>query len=144
MAGVAASGAAANGYDAADSTALGERFARALAARDGEAMLAVLADPVDFAALTPGRPWQSAAAIQVVDDIILGRWFGPARAQALSLQSVTSGRVGACQHVAYRLLADTSDGQHLVEQQAYYRADGGQITWLRVLCSGYQPVPVRG
>lgn len=135
-------GRAANQHETADGSALGERFARALAARDGQAMLAVLADPVDFAALTPGRPWQSAAAIQVVDEIILGRWFGRSRANGLELQSVTSGRVGDCQHVAYRLLADAGDGTYLVEQQAYYRTDGLQITWLRVLCSGYQPVRI--
>lgn len=30
---------------------------------------------------------------------------------------------------------------YLVEQQAYYRTDGPRITWMRVLCSGYQPLP---
>ena len=33
----------------------GERFARALAAKDAPALRALLADPVDFQALTPGR-----------------------------------------------------------------------------------------
>ncbi len=62
----------------------GERFARALAAKDSAALRAVLADAIDFQALTPG--------------------------------------------------ADC-----LVEQQAYYDADAGRITWMRVLCSGYLP-----
>jgi hypothetical protein len=118
---------------------VGERFARALAARDGAAMRGMLTDPVNFAALTPGRHWQARDARQVVDEIILGRWFG-AGAQALDLQSVTSGQVAECQHVAYRLLVLASGGANLVEQQAYYRTDGEQITWMRVLCSGFQPV----
>jgi hypothetical protein len=33
-----------------------------------------------------------------------------------------------------------SGGDHLVEQQAYYSTESGRITWMRVLCSGYQPV----
>ena len=27
-------------------------------------------------------------------------------------------------------------------QEAHYRTDGPRITWMRVLCSGYQPLPV--
>jgi hypothetical protein len=33
-----------------------------------------------------------------------------------------------------------SGGDHLVEQQAYYSTEGGRISWMRVLCSGYQAV----
>jgi len=29
---------------------------------------------------------------------------------------------------------------YLVEQQAYYRADGPRIAWMRILCSGFQPI----
>ena len=56
---------------------MGEAFARALAAKDGAALRAVLADPIDFAALTPGRHWPAAAPDEVVNEIILGKWFGP-------------------------------------------------------------------
>ena len=117
----------------------GERFARALAARDGAAMRGLLTDPVDFSALTPGRHWQAHAPRHVVDEIILGRWFGSG-AQSLDLQSVASGQVAECQHVAYRLLVRSTGGAYLVEQQAYFRTSGEQISWMRVLCSGYQPV----
>ena len=53
----------------------GERFARALAAKDSSALRALLADPVDFQALTPGRHWQAASPGEVVDQIVLGTWF---------------------------------------------------------------------
>ena len=80
--------------DAAAATA-GERFARALAAKDSGALCALLADPVDFQALTPGRHWQAGTGRQAVEEIILAWWFGA----------------------------------------------GDDITWMRVLCSGYQPFP---
>jgi hypothetical protein len=34
----------------------------------------------------------------------------------------------------------TEGRDYLVEQQAYYRTEGPRITWMRVLCSGYQPL----
>jgi hypothetical protein len=120
----------------------GERFARAVAVRDAAALRALLADPVSFTALTPGRPWQAASASEVIDEIILGRWF--ARALGMELESVGTGRVADCQHVAYRLGVRTADGDYLVEQQAYYGTEGDRITWMRVLCSGYQPVSKPG
>jgi hypothetical protein len=54
-------------------TTEGERFARALAARDAAAMRAVLAGQVDFAALTPGRHWTGTDPAEIVDDVIFGR-----------------------------------------------------------------------
>ncbi len=54
----------------------GEQFARALAAKDGAALRALLADTLDFQALTPGRHWQAATSRQAVEEIILGHWFG--------------------------------------------------------------------
>jgi hypothetical protein len=29
----------------------------------------------------------------------------------------------------------------VVEQQAFYSASGDQISWMRVLCSGFRPAP---
>ena len=119
-------------------TTVGERFARALAAKDSAALCALLADPVDFQALTPGRHWQAATGHQVAEEIILGRWFGTGD-DILELLSVTNGRVAGREHVAYRLRVRRSGRDHLVEQQTYYSTDGGRIAWMRVLCSGYQP-----
>jgi hypothetical protein len=117
---------------------LGERFARALAGQDDAALCSLLASPVDFQALTPGRHWQAATAEQVVGEVILGPWFGGAEIRELC--SVTTGQVAGRAHVGYRLRVWRSDREYLVEQQAYYDTDGGQITWMRVLCSGYQAV----
>jgi hypothetical protein len=117
----------------------GERFAQALARQDSGALRAVLADTVDFQALTPGRHWQAATGTEVAEQVILGRWFG-AGDHVVELCSVTTGQVADCAHVAYRVRVRRSGRDYLVEQQAYYRADGPRITWMRILCSGYQAV----
>jgi hypothetical protein len=115
----------------------GERFARALAAQNPAGLRAVLAGQVDFAALTPGRHWAATDPGQVVDEIILGHWFG-ADSQITELCSVTTGQVADCQHVAYRLRVRKDRADYLVEQQAFYTAHDGEIDWIRILCSGYR------
>jgi hypothetical protein len=119
-------------------TTAGERFAQALAAKDSAALSALLADPVDFQALTPGRHWQATSGSQVVGEIILGHWFG-AGDHIQELLSVTTGRVSEREHVTYRMRVRRSGRDYLVEQQAYYDTDGERIAWMRVLCAGYQP-----
>ena len=117
----------------------GERFVRALVARDIPGLRGVLADPVDFQALTPGRHWQASSGAEVAAEIILGRWFAPARIDRLC--SLMTGEVAGRGHVAYRLQVRAWDGDYLIEQQAYYdTTEGGRIGWMRLLCSGYRPV----
>jgi hypothetical protein len=117
----------------------GERFARALADQDDAALSALLADKIDFQALTPGRHWKAATPGEVVEGIILGHWFG-AGDRVERLCSVTAGQVAGREHVAYRVRVRRCDCDYLVEQQAYYDTDGARITWMRVLCSGYQAI----
>jgi hypothetical protein len=122
----------------------GERFAQALAQQDKDALCAVLADTVDFQALTPRRHWLASTGKQAAEEIILGQWFD-AGTHIEELCSVITGQVADCAHVAYRLRVRSSGQDYLVEQQAYYRtdgprADGPRIAWMRILCSGYQPV----
>ena len=120
-------------------TAAGERFARAVAAKDTVALAATMADGIDFQALTPGRHWQAHSPRQVAEETVLGFWFGPG-ADITGLH-VTTGEVGGRQHVAYRLQVTRDGLGYLVEQQAYYDTEDGQISWMRVLCAGYQPAP---
>ena len=116
----------------------GARFAAALAAQDAVGLRAVLADAVDFQGLTPGRHWQAETGREAVENVILGRWFGPGRT-VTELCWVTTGDVAGRDHVAYRLRVREADRDYLVEQQAYYQTETGRISWLRILCSGYQP-----
>ena len=129
----------------------GERFAQALAAKDGAALTGLLADQVDFQALTPRRHWQAATPAEVVDGIMLGRWFEP-EDEIVRLESVSTGALPGREHVSYLLRVRSGGQEFLVEQQAYFNAgtdagaggsgDGAdaRITWLRILCSGYRPV----
>ena len=117
----------------------GERFAQAVAHQDMDALCAVLADTVDFQALTPRRHWQASTGGQAAEEIILGTWFD-AGTQILELCSVATGQVADCAHVAYRMRVREAGDDYLVEQQAYYRADGPRIAWMRILCSGFQPI----
>ncbi len=85
-------------------TTAGERFAQAVAAKDGTALRTALAGEIDFQALTPGRTWQAATATQVADDIVFGRWFGD-DAEIIELCSVVPGQVADRGHVSYRFAA---------------------------------------
>ena len=124
---------------ACPTAAAGERFARALAAKDAAALRAVLADPIDFRALTPGRQWEASTPDEVVDDIVLGAWFEPSD-HIGDLESVGTCQLPGREHVSYRLRVQRDGVDHVVEQQAYYDTAGEQITWMRVLCSGYRPL----
>jgi len=118
------------------SAMVGERFARALAAKDSPTLHSLFADTVDFQALTPGRHWQAATVGEVVDQIVLGKWFDPGD-DIQQLESVSTSQLPGREHVDYRVRVRNADGDHVVEQQAYYNTDGARITWMRVLCSGY-------
>ena len=117
----------------------GETFARALVAKDAAAMKAVLAPGIDFKAMTPGRFWESERAEDVVDDIVLGTWFGP-EDHIEGLEHLESSSVAGRHRVAYRLRVASGDGTFLVEQQAYYDTGEDGIRLLRIMCSGYQPL----
>jgi len=117
----------------------GERFVAALAAKDGDALRAVLDPALDFRALTPGKFWECDGADDLVDRVVLGHWFEPTD-RITEVLRVDTDDVGARHRVGYRLAVTNDDGDHVVEQQAYYESDGDRITWLRILCAGYQPV----
>src|SRR5450755_2902722 len=58
-------------------TSMGERFARALAAKDASTLRQLLAPDIDFRALTPGRFWEATTRAEVVDSVFFGNWFAP-------------------------------------------------------------------
>jgi hypothetical protein len=119
---------------------LGELFATMLARKDRDGLVALLADSVDFRAMTPRRVWEGDSATTVIDDVVLGSWF-EASDHIESLESVETHDVADCSRVGYRLLVRNDDGLHLVEQQAFLAETEGRIGWLRILCSGYRPLP---
>jgi len=117
---------------------LGERFARALAAKDFDRLVSLLHPEVDFRGMTPGRFWEASNAVQAVHEIVRS-WFEDSD-QIDELLQVETSRVADRERVGYRLAVTNPDGSFIVEQQAYYETGDGSITWMRVLCSGYRPV----
>jgi hypothetical protein len=118
---------------------LGQQFVRALADKDASALKALLRPDVDFRALTPGRFWEASSSDAVVDKIVFGAWF-EAQDPITAIISIDTGTIGLRQRVGYQLSLSCPDGDHIVEQQAYFDSDNGQISWLRVMCSGFQQV----
>jgi hypothetical protein len=118
---------------------VGEQFARALASKDRATLCTLLTEPVDFQALTPRRHWQADSPGEV-GDVILGTWFGPAD-DIEAVLALSSSDLPGRERVSYRLRVRNAAGVHVVEQQAYYNTEAGRISWLRILCSGYLPVP---
>lgn len=118
---------------------LGSRFARAIAAKDPGALTALLAPDVDFKAVTPRTFWDGETPEEVLD-AVFGNWFKEEDRIEQLVRVTTGDPVEDTRQVGYRFAITNSDGQHVVEQQAYYRTDGDRISYLRVVCSGYRPV----
>jgi hypothetical protein len=117
----------------------GTRFVAAIAARDEDGLRAVLDAAVDFKALTPNRFWEATTADEVVDAIVFRHWFEPTD-HVTGVTRIETGEVAGRHRVGYRLAVTNGDGDHVVEQQAYYETDGGRITWIRIVCAGFLPV----
>lgn len=117
---------------------LGDRFGAALAAKDAATLRAMFTDQVDFRALTPNHTWEGQTPATVIDDVVLGTWFGSCHSMEL-VEAAGTGKVGDRQGFSYRLRGTNGDGRFVVEQRAYADVTEGKITWMRVLCSGFQP-----
>lgn len=123
----------------------GERFVRAIATRDAETLHALLRPDVDFRAMTPARFWVAMSAAKVVDQILLGNWFSVDDA-VTEIEFLESGPVGDRQRVSYRFHVENPTGRFAVEQHAFFDVQRGQISWLRMMSSGFRrlrdvPVP---
>lgn len=117
---------------------LGRQFAAAFAARNAAALRVLFSDEVSFRGLTPGRAWQADTAAELIDGVLLGCWLEPSDAID-QVEAVETAMVGARCRLGYRLRGVNPDGRFVVEQQAFFEVADGMITWLRMLCSGFQP-----
>jgi ketosteroid isomerase-like protein len=117
---------------------LGEVYVDAVVSGDAELMRGLLADDVDFRAVTPRRAWEAGTPDDVLD-IVLGHWFTPGGGPR-ELVISSGDRFADRERVSYRMLVHGPDGDTLVEQTAYYTVRDGRIGWMRVACSGFRPV----
>jgi hypothetical protein len=119
---------------------LGNRFGAALAAKNAAALRAMFADRVDFRAMTPNHTWEGETPAEVIDDVVLGTWFPSSDSMEL-VDATATGVIGQRHGFVYRLQGSNRDGSFVIEQHAYAEVVHGKITWMRVLCSGFQPLP---
>ena len=116
---------------------LGTRFARAVAAKDRDALRELLADDVDFKGLTPGRTWEATGPDEVLE-VVLGSWFEDSDTIERVVEVADGDDVADTAHVSYRFDLLNPDGSWVAEQQAYYRGEE-TIEHLRIMCSGFRP-----
>jgi hypothetical protein len=118
--------------------AVGERFARALAEKDGPQLKALLRADVDFRAMTPGKFWEATNVDVIVDETLLGTWFDSER-QIAEILAIETDNLGSLDRVGYRFKVRRPDGEFVIEQQAYLKSDGEKISWMRIMCTGFLP-----
>ena len=117
---------------------LGAAFAHALAAKDTDALVAIMHPEIDFRGMTPRRIWEGSDPETIVSKV-LWQWFEDSD-EIERLEHVETGTVGECERVGYRFRVRNPDGRFVVEQQAYLVPRDGRIGWMRVMCSGFRPI----
>jgi hypothetical protein len=126
-----------------DPKTLGSDFAHALAEKDAQRLSRLFAPELDFRAMTPRKTWQAQTADGLLE-IVFGNWFEDGD-RIDSLERLETDSFADRERVGYRLGVSNPEGHFLVEQQAYLSEGTGEaagtIAWMRVLCSGYRPVP---
>lgn len=117
---------------------VGGLLLEALAARDFDRMTDCFEPAATMRALLPPGLTECEGAPQIVEN--LRGWFGGA--EQFEVLDGTVGEVGGRLHVAGRLRMRPTpwgdDAWHVIEQQAYLRADA-RIASIDLLCSGFQP-----
>jgi hypothetical protein len=115
---------------------VGNRWAAALHTADFAELGQCLAQDVRIQALLPGNSVTATGRDEVV--ALLRRWLG--EPHGFALLATSSGLVGDVLHLSYRARID-GDQPYLLEQQAYCEVGGEGISSLRLVCSGWKPVP---
>ena len=118
---------------------LGAEFAQALAVKDFNRVLELLHPEIDFRALTPRRDWEASDPEAVISGI-LRQWFDDSD-EIEGLERLEGDSFADRERIGYRFSVRNPDGHFLVEQQAYLSERDGRIGWMRVVCSGFRPVP---
>jgi TusA-related sulfurtransferase len=111
------------------------RLIDALESADGPGLEGVLAHDVRLRASLPRRDVERVGRAGAAE-LMLG-WFRDATGIARVWSAVE--RVGDVWHAGFRFTLREDGADFVVEQQAYCTLDGGQITSIRLICSGFRP-----
>jgi hypothetical protein len=86
--------------------------------------------------VTPRRTWRA----QTVEDTlrVLRTWFDDATVVG-EVISVRTDTIADRHSVTYRFAGDRPQGPFVIEQHAYFADRGGQVGWMRLVCSGFRP-----
>ncbi|MEI7779706.1 MAG: hypothetical protein WCJ42_09785 [Actinomycetes bacterium] len=87
--------------------------------------------------MTPGKVWEAEGAEDVLVAICV--WFDD-NDVIENVEEISTHTFADRQHCSYRFRIRNANGVHLVEQQVYLSERGGQIGWLRIMCSGFRPI----
>ncbi len=121
--------------------AAGKWFVGALAARDRDGLVAILAPDVRLRYLIPSGPGEIVGAADAAAKIL--GWFGDA--DVLEIQSVNVEPLADRMSVRYRFVVHERDGWEVVEQQTFLDADEGErIAAIDLLCSGFRSTEIPG
>jgi hypothetical protein len=117
-------------------TDLGDVFVTALVDGDAPRLAGTLDPDVQMRALLPPGPIEVLGAEAVAGKF--AAWFGSA--EEVQLMGSASDAVADRLHVSYRLRVRRSgDLWNVVEQHLLCAHDGGRITALDLVCSGFRP-----
>lgn len=112
-------------------------FVEAILARDFAGACGLLHPEVDFRAMTPKRVWEADGPGGVEE--VLRDWFEHPEREVERVEPTERAVVQDTARVGWRVHGSGADGRFEYEQQAYVREEGGQVVWLRVMCSGPRP-----
>ena len=124
------------GVDHGGGTTVAQRFVQALTTKDREGMLALLAPSVRMRGMAPGRSWRTNDARELVDDILLGDFFGP----DVSIEKVAwmeFREIVDKNSAGYHLCMRRGDERVDCEQHTFFDIEGGLIYGLMLSCSGF-------
>ena len=116
-----------------------ERFVERLVAQDREGLLELMAPTVRMRGMAPGRTWDAADATTLVDEVLLGDFFG----ESTEVVGVLARRFGGVQDInsaTYQLRMRQGNQELECEQHTFFDIEAGRIHALHLLCSGFRPV----
>jgi hypothetical protein len=112
-------------------------FLDAILTRDFSRARGLLHPGIDFRAMTPNRVWEADSPAAVEE--VLRAWFEHPEREVERVEPTEPASVEDTLRVGWRVHGSGADGPFVYEQQAYVREHGGQVVWLRVMCSGPRP-----
>jgi hypothetical protein len=89
--------------------------------------------------MTPNRVWEAESAADV--ETVLREWFEDPDEDVENIEATAPISIEDTARVGWLVRVSDDDGPHIFEQQAYVRERGALIDWMRVICSGWIPLP---